>query len=157
MSNFYLVLFMVVFVFSCKKEEKMNNSNLGKININVKNNNIELELKKLTYTDSVLIKFNNDIVYDCNLYKINYAFEQQEQQFNFVLGNIYYIPGYCILGNFPATAVHQIKDWQNGTYEFNVTKNNNLYTGKLNVSATTYSFDWQYDHILKIPNKLINK
>ncbi len=152
-----LFVFLICLFFSCKKKESIVVDLNAIIEIDVQNSELSFTLQKLSYTDSVKFVFGSLDQYNCNLYRINYALEQVGQSYKFVMGNVFYAPGMCVFGNFPATAIHQFSDLKNGTYQLKITKAGQLYSGSLVVTSNQYQFNWNYDNVLKINPKTINK
>ncbi len=152
-----IVLIYILFSLSCTKKESEVPS-LGTIKIDVQSNDISFDITRVgSYTDSIYINFYTKATYNCNLYRLNYAIEQNSNNSNYTLGNTYYEPGFCVYGNFPATAKHKRPDLKLGKYSLQIISNNTAYSGSLEVTATQYIFNWNHDNIVEIKNKTINK
>jgi hypothetical protein len=127
-------------MLSCTKKEVKDDAVIGSINIDLKYDKLELAIERVgSYTDSIHIIFASKTLYNCNLYKINYAYTSNDNHNNsYTLGNTYYEAGFCQWGNFPAVAKHKRTDLKLGNYAIEVTYDNKLYSGSLTVTATQY-------------------
>jgi hypothetical protein len=153
-----MVFFIGSFILlSCTKKQETEIA-IGTIKIDLKYDNLIFDIAKIgSYTDSLNLTFSSKTLYNCNLYKINYALQQNGNNYTFVMGNTFYDPGFCQFGNFPAMAKIKLSDFKIGIYNLQVIDDSKTYKGTFKVTATQYIFDWGFDDVLHIANKVVNK